>query len=113
MLASDKCHELAIALYSLAKKVSYDDVQAAVTYLSQCASNVLSVRSQSICKSLILYCLSLRAPMDRCKNARVFWIWTGLVPIHFQRITRLISIWTGQIYVTSVTSLGCISIGCV
>ena len=59
MLASDKCHELAIALYSLAKKVSYDDVQAAVTYLSQCASNVLSVRTQSIGRSLILHCLSL------------------------------------------------------
>ncbi|CAF3980867.1 unnamed protein product, partial [Adineta steineri] len=42
MLASDKCYQLAQALYSMANKIPYEDVQTAANQISQCASNVLT-----------------------------------------------------------------------
>ena len=45
MLASSRCRELAVALQSLATRISYEDVRLAATTISQCATNVLSVRS--------------------------------------------------------------------
>ncbi len=44
MLASDKCYQLAVALYSMAKKIPYEDVQTAATQITQCATNVLNVK---------------------------------------------------------------------
>ena len=44
MLASDKCHQLAVALYAMARKISYEDVQTAATQIAQCANNALNVR---------------------------------------------------------------------
>jgi hypothetical protein len=49
MLASDKCYQLASALYSMAGGISYEDVQTAANYITQCASNVLTVRSLTEC----------------------------------------------------------------
>jgi hypothetical protein len=43
MLASNKCYQLALNLYSIATMISYDDVQIAANYITQCANNVLSV----------------------------------------------------------------------
>jgi hypothetical protein len=43
MLASNKCYQLALNLQSMATKISYDDVQIAANYITQCANNVLSV----------------------------------------------------------------------
>ena len=45
MIAADRCHQLAIALQSMAKSIPYEDVQTAMTDLTQCAINILSVRS--------------------------------------------------------------------
>ena len=44
MLASVKCHQLAVALYSVAKKISVENVQTAATQIAQCANNALNVR---------------------------------------------------------------------
>ncbi len=44
MIASDKCYQLTIALYSMSTRIAYEDVQTAATQLIQCATNVLSVR---------------------------------------------------------------------
>ena len=44
MIASDKCLQLTIALYSMSTRISYEDAQTAATQLIQCAANVLSVR---------------------------------------------------------------------
>ena len=43
-LASDRCYQLTLALYSISTTTSYEDVQIAGTQLLQCASNVLTVR---------------------------------------------------------------------
>lgn len=43
-LAIDKCYQLSLALYSIATQISYEDAQIASTQLTQCASNVLTVR---------------------------------------------------------------------
>ncbi|CAF1644087.1 unnamed protein product [Adineta ricciae] len=40
-IASDRCYQLTIALYSLKTKISFEDMQTAATQLIQCASNVL------------------------------------------------------------------------
>ena len=47
--AIDKCYQLSLALYSIADEISYEDVQIASTQLTQCASNVLTVRLFTIC----------------------------------------------------------------
>ena len=43
VIASDKCHQLASALGSVATKVPYEDVQTAATHIAQCAMNALTV----------------------------------------------------------------------
>ena len=43
VIASDKCHQLASALGSMATKVPYEDVQTAATSIAQCAMNALTV----------------------------------------------------------------------
>ena len=42
-LAADKSYRLARALYLMATRISYEDVQAAATDLMQCGVNVLTV----------------------------------------------------------------------
>jgi len=44
MIASDKCHNLAVALHSLSRKIPYEDTQTAATSIAQCTSNILNVR---------------------------------------------------------------------
>ena len=44
-LAMEKCYQLSLALYSLARKISFEEVQIASTQLTQCATNVLTVRN--------------------------------------------------------------------
>lgn len=44
LLAADKCYQLALVLHSLAEKTSFEDVQMASKQLTQCASNVFTVR---------------------------------------------------------------------
>ena len=51
ILATERCHQLALALHSLAKKTSFEDVQIASKLITQCASNVLTVRRILIGKS--------------------------------------------------------------
>ena len=43
VIASDKCHQLASALGSMATKVPHEDVQTAATSIAQCAMNALTV----------------------------------------------------------------------
>jgi hypothetical protein len=43
MLASDRCHQLASALRSMATDEPYEDVQSAATSIAQCATNALTV----------------------------------------------------------------------
>ena len=43
MTASDKCYQMALNLNLIARKISYNDVQIAANYLSQCANNILTV----------------------------------------------------------------------
>ena len=50
MIASDKCYQLATALRSMATKVPYEDVQSAATCIAQCATNVLTVSSDSVAR---------------------------------------------------------------
>ena len=45
--AAEKCYQLALALYSLAKTSSFEDVQIASKQITQCASNVQTVRGLS------------------------------------------------------------------
>ncbi|CAF1162745.1 unnamed protein product [Adineta ricciae] len=42
IITSTKCYELAKALHSISPKLSYEDIQLAVTLITQCASNVLN-----------------------------------------------------------------------
>ena len=42
--ALEKCYQLALALYSLAKSISFEDVQIASKQIMQCVSNVQTVR---------------------------------------------------------------------
>ncbi len=44
MTASERCYQLAIALYAVSTTIPYEDVQTTATQLLQCAANVLSVR---------------------------------------------------------------------
>lgn len=44
-LAANKCYQLARALYSIAGKIAYEDVQIISIQLTQCATNVLTVRT--------------------------------------------------------------------
>jgi hypothetical protein len=44
MLATDRCHRLAVALKSMSTRIPYEDAQIAAIQLTQCAANVLSVR---------------------------------------------------------------------
>ncbi|CAF3980133.1 unnamed protein product [Rotaria sp. Silwood2] len=48
LLASNKCHQLSLALHSMATKISYEDVQAASTQLIQCGTNVLTAINGAI-----------------------------------------------------------------
>ena len=41
-LASEKCYQLSLALYSMSTRIAYEDVQTAATQLIQCAANVLA-----------------------------------------------------------------------
>src|SRR4051812_16808602 len=42
--AAEKCYQLAVALYSLAKESSFEDVKIASKQITQCAGNVQTVR---------------------------------------------------------------------
>jgi hypothetical protein len=42
-IASDKCYQLAVALYSMATTISYEDVQTVASLLTQATSNILTV----------------------------------------------------------------------
>jgi hypothetical protein len=44
ILAIQKCYQLSLSLYSLAYQISYEDVQIASNQLTQCATNVLTVK---------------------------------------------------------------------
>ncbi|UJR09103.1 hypothetical protein I4U23_013350 [Adineta vaga] len=41
-VASNRCYDLALALYSMAQKIPYEDVEVAANQLIQCASNILT-----------------------------------------------------------------------
>jgi len=44
LIASNKCYQLAIALYSISNQIPYEDVLTAATQISQCTNNIMSVR---------------------------------------------------------------------
>lgn len=44
MQAANKCYQLSITLQSMAKTLSYEDVQTAAMSIAECANNVLTVR---------------------------------------------------------------------
>ncbi len=44
MIASEKCYQLSLALYSMATRIPYEDVQTAASSLIQCATNILTVK---------------------------------------------------------------------
>ena len=75
MLASTKCLQLALTLQSMATTISYEDVQMAATDITQCATNVLTVKSFSfrVLTPLNIYHL-FRLLMDLCSNEEVFLI---------------------------------------
>ncbi|UJR09075.1 hypothetical protein I4U23_013322 [Adineta vaga] len=41
-VASNRCYDLAVVLYSMAQKIPYEDVEVAANQLIQCASNILT-----------------------------------------------------------------------
>jgi hypothetical protein len=51
MLASDKCHRLATALFAMATNIACEDVQQAASQIAQCASNVLTVSALLVCST--------------------------------------------------------------
>ena len=69
MLASIKCHQLARTLYSISNKIPYEDVQTTSTQLAQCASNVLSVRTDCPYRKMIV-CICRRS-MVHYNNERM------------------------------------------
>lgn len=70
-LAADKCHQLAVALFSMARKVSFEDVQIASRQLTQCATNVVTVGEDVVSDIVKQYSRRL---MDHCKLERSSWI---------------------------------------
>ncbi len=75
MLASTKCYQLSLALQSMARKISYEDVQMAATYITQCATNVLTVKNFSfrVLTPLNIHHL-FRLLMDLCSNEEILLI---------------------------------------
>ncbi|CAF1527747.1 unnamed protein product [Adineta ricciae] len=53
IIPSTKCYELTKALHSISPKLSYEDIQLAVTLITQCASDVLNVSIRSQTQSLL------------------------------------------------------------
>lgn len=43
LLASNKCHQLAGALYAMASRISSDDVQTAAIQITECMNNAMTV----------------------------------------------------------------------
>lgn len=43
-MASERCYQLAQSLHDMSTRISYEDLQSAVNQISQCTSNVLTVR---------------------------------------------------------------------
>ncbi len=43
MIVSGKCYQLAVLLNEISLEISFEDVQSAVTLLTQCTSNILNV----------------------------------------------------------------------
>ncbi len=43
MIVSEKCYQLAVILNEKSLDISFEDVQTAVTLLTQCTSNILNV----------------------------------------------------------------------
>jgi hypothetical protein len=43
MIASNKCYQLAVSLNEISHEISFEDVQTAITLLTQCTSNILNV----------------------------------------------------------------------
>lgn len=41
-----KCYQLAVKLNEIAQEISFEDVQAAITLLIQCTSNILNVNKR-------------------------------------------------------------------
>ena len=75
MLASSRCRQLAHALRSFATRISYEDVRLAAAHLSQCATNVLSVRSLLCFLRVHLTVLFLRRSMARCNKEAIPSAW--------------------------------------
>ena len=105
MLASSRCRQLARALQSFATRVSYEDVRLAATHLSQCATNVLSVRSLLCFLRVHLTALSLssRRSMGLCNKEAIpsAWMTRGRMP--FPPTMTLIWSPSGPILVSSST----------
>jgi hypothetical protein len=43
MIASNKCYELSVSLNEISLEISFEEVEIAVTLLTQCTSNILNV----------------------------------------------------------------------
>ncbi len=43
MIASEKCYELAVSLNKISHEIQFENVQTAVTLLTQCTSNIINV----------------------------------------------------------------------
>ncbi len=72
MLASTKCYQLASVLYSMARRIPYEDVQTAATQIAQCANNVLNV-TEFFLKINNINC-HVRRSMDHYNNEQVYLI---------------------------------------
>lgn len=71
MLASNKCHQLATSLSTMATSIAREDVQQAASQIAQCASNVFTV--SSLCPSLtpshICHFQAVNAPLQQRTRA--------------------------------------------
>jgi hypothetical protein len=43
-MAADRCYQLAIALHSMSMRISIEEAQEAATVITQCTSNIITVR---------------------------------------------------------------------
>ena len=53
MIASNKCYQLSLALYTMSAEIPYEDVQTAAASLIQCATNILTVIESIIINYLL------------------------------------------------------------
>ncbi len=73
VIASNKCYQLSVRLNEISLEISYEDVQMAVTLLTQCTSNILNVNLSL--EKKIFEMIIFRVLMDHYKKEQIYLKW--------------------------------------